>query len=127
MTQKLRLLSASVMRMKEQKCVVTSTVTYQSINMSYHIISSLFLKFNYSRNPSNRNRNEIVEEPVQHVDVEPSRITTRPNEVAAVHDDDTITRVASTTLNNNFILVDGRVRFSIKNWIYCVSHFDTEF
>ena len=37
MTQKLRLLSASVMRMKEQqKCVVTSTVTYQSINMSYH-------------------------------------------------------------------------------------------
>ena len=73
----------------------------------------------YSRNPSNRNRQEF-EEPVQHVDVEPSRIATRQNEVAAaIADDDTITRVASTTLNNNFILVDGRVRFQLKNWIYC--------
>ena len=44
----------------------------------------------------------MIEEPVQPLEIEPSKIN---QDVSPK----TITRVASTTLNNNFILVDGQV------------------
>ena len=44
----------------------------------------------------------MIEEPVQPLEIEPSKIK---QDVSPK----TITRVASTTLNNNFILVDGQV------------------
>ena len=49
------------------------------------------------------NQDEAIPEPVQPLEIEPSRINHHREDAK------TITRVASTTLNNNFILIDGQV------------------
>jgi hypothetical protein len=48
------------------------------------------------------NQDEAIPEPVQPLEIEPSRINHHREDAK------TITRVASTTLNNNFILIDGQ-------------------
>ena len=82
--------------------------SHSSYNFHYHYC------YYYLFCRTSTNQDEAIPEPVQPLEIEPSRINHQQREDAK-----TITRVASTTLNNNFILIDGQV--SVK--LVCSCYF----